>query len=234
MELEIEHFTPECTHLIHYEKIQQGLHNEPDKLRNELQNAINRAEQLPNVNTIVLGYGLCGCGTVDLKTSRCQLVIPRAHDCITLLLGSKERYADYTAKHPGTYWYSPGWNHHHDPPGPTRHANLYNEYLQKYGEDNAKYLMESEQHWFSTYNRATYVHLTVGATEQDRKFTKDCADWLKWDYDEQPGDPTLVCDMLHGHWDHDRFLVLEPGQSIQASADDMIIKSSPQTQKSKP
>jgi len=36
-------------------------------------------------------------------------VVPRAHDCITLLLGSKERYAKLFGERPGTYWYSAGW-----------------------------------------------------------------------------------------------------------------------------
>ena len=45
-----------------------------------------------------------------VHAQRCRIAITRAHDCITLLLGSKERYAEYVAQHPGTYWYSAGWN----------------------------------------------------------------------------------------------------------------------------
>ncbi len=37
------------------------------------------------------------------------LVIPRAHDCITLFLGSKERYLDYFQSHPGVYFKTSGW-----------------------------------------------------------------------------------------------------------------------------
>lgn len=35
-----------------------------------------------------------------------RLVIPRAHDCITLYLGSRQRYLEQFNARPGTYWYS--------------------------------------------------------------------------------------------------------------------------------
>lgn len=156
---------------------------------------------------------------------RCKLVVPRAHDCITLLLGSKERYAAYVAEHPGTYWYSPGWNKHHVPPGPKRYETLHSAYVEKYGEDNADYLMNCEQNWFKTYNRATYVHLSIGATDADKAYTRFCADWLDWAYDEQAGDPALLRALILGEWDSERFLVLEPGQTLRMTSDERIIES---------
>jgi hypothetical protein len=33
-------------------------------------------------------------------------VLPRAHDCVTVLLGSRERYTREHAAAPATYWYS--------------------------------------------------------------------------------------------------------------------------------
>ncbi len=225
MELEIEHFVNGSSNIVHIEKMEQGLHNEPDRLKRELQAAIDRIEAEDKADVIVLGYGLCSRGTEGLLPKRCRLVIPRAHDCITLLLGSKERYAQYVAEHPGTYWYSPGWNKHHIPPGKERYEKLRNEYVQKYGEDNADYLMECEQTWFKTYDRATYVHLTVGATEQDKSFTRECADWLDWSYDEQSGDPALVRALVEGDWDTERFLIVEPGQTNRMTGDDQIIKA---------
>lgn len=225
LELEIEHFVRESPHVIHVEKLEQGLHNEPDRLRKELQKTIDQVERDSTADTIVLGYGLCGCGTEGVHTTRCRLVIPRAHDCITLLLGGRKRYADYVAKHPGTYWYSPGWNHHHTPPGPQRYESLLRQYSDRYGRENAEYLMQAEQQWFHTYTRATYVHLTVGATDKDRGFTQQCARWLGWSYDELPGDPGLIRALLSGDWDDERFLVLEPGQTIRMTLDERIIES---------
>ncbi len=210
--------------VVHIELLEQGLHNDPPKLRRELQTAVDRVEQNGvAADAIVLGYGLCSRGIEGVSTRRCKLVVPRAHDCITLLLGSKEAYADYVKHHPGTYWYSPGWNRCHIPPGPQRYEKLYQQYLEKFGEDDAKYLMETEQAWFNQYDRATYVDLGVGVTEQDIKYTQDCAEWLKWTFDRQHGSAGLVQALLSGEWDDDRFLILNPGQEVKMTADEQII-----------
>ncbi|QDU71438.1 hypothetical protein Pan265_12880 [Mucisphaera calidilacus] len=224
LELEVEAMLRDRADVVGVTRLPQGLHNEPDRLREELQLRIDEAETCAGCGVIVLVYGLCSRGTEGLRTRRCRLVIPRAHDCITLLLGSKERYAAYVSEHPGTYWYSPGWNAHHVPPGPKRYELLRREYVEKYGEDNADFLMEMEQGWFKEYNRATYVHLSIGATDEDRAETRRCADWLEWTYDEVAGDPGLMEALLSGAWDEERFLVLEPGEAFVMTADERVIE----------
>jgi hypothetical protein len=225
LEDEIRHFAAANVNVVEIVTLEQGLHNEPDRLRRELQAAVDGAEANPEVEAIVLGYGLCSRGTEGVSTRRAKLVIPRAHDCITVLLGSKERYRDYVAQHPGTYWYSPGWNKAHTPPGPERYEKLREQYVEQYGEDNAEFLMETEQHWFKTYDRATYVDLGVAVTEDDVEYTKGCARWLGWSFDHQSGDPGLMQDLLAGRWDEDRFLVLEPGQTLRLTADDRVVEA---------
>lgn len=226
LEMEISHFARQCPRVRHVEVLPQGLHTEPARLRDQLQQAIYRVENtVLEAEVIVLGYGLCSRGTEGVSSHRCHLVVPRAHDCITLLLGANQHYADYVRRHPGTYWYSPGWNKHHLPPGRERYDKLYREYCEKYGADNAEFLMETEQHWFRNYNRATYVDLTVGATDADLAYTRRCADWLKWEFDHVQGDPSLVKALVGGPWDDQRFLVLEPGQRSTLDLDaDRIIR----------
>jgi len=225
VELEVRHFLDQRDEPVHLEVLEQGLHNDPDELRRRLQAIVDRIERTTAVERIVLGYGLCSRGIEGVTPSRCRLAVARAHDCITLLLGSKERYAAYVAEHPGTYWYSPGWNKHHLPPGPERHRRYYEQYVEKYGEDNAEFLMEQEQHWFSTYDRATFVDLTVGATDEHLAYTRACAEWLGWKYDRQVGDPRLMRDLLAGRWDEERFCVAGPGQSFRMTADERVIEA---------
>ncbi|MCC7146240.1 MAG: DUF1638 domain-containing protein [Phycisphaeraceae bacterium] len=233
LEDEIRHFAQACPNVVHVEVLAQGLHNEPPKLRQELQAAVDRVEAAPAtapaaaVQAIVLGYGLCSRGIEGVRTRRCPLVVARAHDCITLLLGSHQRYAAYLAAHPGTYWYSPGWNKHHVPPGKERYDKLYNQYLEKYGPDNAQYLMEVEQQWLRDYNRATWVDLGVSVRHEDLTYTRQCAAWLGWSFDRQDGDPSLLQDMLQGRWDALRFLILQPGQTCEISPDDGVIRAVP-------
>lgn len=227
LEIEIEHFARGLPHIVGLAKLPQGLHNDPPKLRRDLQALIEEVESEYEPEAFVLGYGLCSRGTEGVSARNARIVIARAHDCITLLLGSKERYAAYVSKSPGTYWYSPGWNRHHLPPGEQRYLTLLRQYQDQYGEDNAQYLMEMEQHWFHTYDRATYVDLGVGDIESDVQHTRECAVWLKWDFDHQKGDPDLVKDLLEGNWDSERFLILEPGETLRLTADDRIMEAAP-------
>ncbi len=230
LEREIEHFVAQSDHVVRVEKLRQGLHNEPAKLRQEVQQWIDRIEadsasgERP-VEAIVLGYGLCSRGTEGVRAARSCLVLPRAHDCITLLLGSKEAYARYAAEHPGTYWYSPGWIEHHLPPGPDRAEAMFREYCDKYGEDNARFLMETEAQWHANYQRATYVDVEgIGSTEKDLAYTRNCAEWLGWEFDRQHGDAGLIRALVMGPWDEERFLVIPAGQTIRMTGDQQVIE----------
>lgn len=227
LEDEVRHFAADYDNIAELVFMPQGLHNEPVRLQSELQAAITRAEANPRIDAIALVYGLCSRGVEDLKHSRCPLVIARAHDCVTLFLGDKERYARYLSDHPGTYWYSPGWIKVHAPPGPDRTAKLRKEYVEKFGEDDAEYLMEMEQHWIANYERASYVSLGIGETRKDIEYTQRCATCLGWNYDHVPGDPALLKALLAGEWDSRRFLVVPPHHVIRLTADDEIIRAVP-------
>lgn len=201
----------------------QGLHSTPDVLRVELQKAIDAAPE--GSDAILVGYGLCSRGSEGVVARKIPLVVARAHDCITHLLGSKERYRTYFDSHPGTYWYSPGWIDSSTQPGKERYEATRRQYVEQYGEDNADYLMEMEQNWFKEYTNAAYVDLGFGNNDVYREYTKECADWLGWVYDELKGDPALVRDMLDGRWDQERFVIVAPGQTLAASHDEGVLKA---------
>ena len=209
---------------IEFSILEQGLHDTPDELRRRCQEAITAADT-QNFDAIIIGYGLCSRGIVDLKADKTRLVVPRGHDCITLLLGSKDHYRQYFDTHPGVYWYSAGWIKHNDQPSQERYDRVLAEYTQKYGSDNAKYLMELEQSWTSNYKLATYVDWDWPDSQQHKDFTRRCAQEMGWDYDELTGNRDLLQRLLDGNWHHDEVLVLEPGQSIAESFDESIIRS---------
>ena len=203
--------------------LEYGLHGEPARLRLELQKAIDATPAA--YDAILLGYGLCSKGVEGIVARKTRLAIIRGHDCITCLLGSKSRYHELFAANPGTYWYSPGWIENHVPPGRERYEQTYREYLGKYGEDNAKYLMEMEQDWFRKYSLAAYVDLGVGDGESCADYTRKCADWLGWKFKRIKGNPALLQRFLAGDWNDEEILVVEPGGRIEASNDESIIRS---------
>jgi hypothetical protein len=215
----------------------QGLHNTPDILRSRVQAEIDRLDggavcanaptdtPTAHYDAILLGYALCSNGVVGLTARHSPLVIARGHDCVTLLLGSKEAYQHYFDSHRGVYWYSAGWIERTQQPGRERVERTRQYYLEQYGEENAEYLMEMEQGWFKEYNWATYINWDLPTAAHDRHYTRECAEFLGWHYDEVPGDPRLMCDLLTGPWDPARFLVVPPGECIEPSHDPGILKS---------
>ncbi len=195
--------------------MEQGLHDYPDKLREEVQRALGRTEDIQGrrYDASLLGYGLCSNGIVGLS-AEIPIVVPRGHDCITLLLGSKERYKEYFDSHRGVYWYSPGWIESGKQPSEKRYRETLAEYREKYGDDNAAYLMECEQTWMKEYAWATYVDWGFINSEGYKEYTKECAEYLKWNYDEVEGGPGLMQRFVDGQWDERGFLVVWPGERI--------------------
>src|SRR3989304_10110883 len=87
---------------IDVEFLPTGLHDMGQaKMFARLKEAIDAVDE-SQYEAIVLGYALCNNGILGLMAKKIPLVVARAHDCITLFLGSKERYMDYFRKNPGT------------------------------------------------------------------------------------------------------------------------------------
>jgi len=209
-------------HCFQFRFLEQGLHNAPDVLRREVQAAVDAVDGA-GCDAVLVGYGLCSNGLVGIEARDVPLVVMRGHDCITLLLGSKERYREYFDGHGGTYWYSPGWIQTNTQPSKERYEQALQEYVATYGEENARYLMETAHDWVNQYSNAAYVDLGFGESEAYKAYTKECADWLGWSCDLLEGDPRLIQDFLEGAWDTERFLVVEPGHRIVAPHDETIV-----------
>jgi hypothetical protein len=195
--------------------MKQGLHVVPENLRVELQKAldITSDNQGRPYDASLLGYGLCSNGIVGLS-AKIPIVVPRGHDCITLLLGSKDKYREYFESHRGVYWFSPGWIETDNQPGKERFERTLREYIEKFGEDNARYLVATEQSWLNEYNWATYIDWGFANGGQEKQFTKKAAEFLNWKYDEVKGDCGLMQRLVDGIWDEKEFLIVKPGWKI--------------------
>ena len=206
--------------------LRKGFHENPAQLRAEVQKAIDAAPA--DTELILLGYGLCGKGLEGVTARDIPLVISRVHDCISILLGSAQAYAEHFNSHPGTYYYSPGWVEWGkdvvDRP-PSQGFGLgksYEEYVAQYGEDNARYLMELEASWAQNYSRAAYIDAGVLGGDWEAK-AQEIAAANKLTFERVPGSLRLLRLLLAGPWDADEFLTVPPGQTLQASNDATIL-----------
>lgn len=213
---EVYYCASQSTNAVDVFVMPQGLHDEPDKLRSLIQSEANRIVDTQGrpYDAILLGYGLCSNGIADIKALEIPIVMARGHDCITLLLGSKERYQSYFDSHKGIYWYSVGWMENALPPGKERYEKTLQSYKEKYGDDNAEYLMQMEQNWLNEYSWATFIDWGLPSSEKYRQHTKECADYLKWNYEVLKGDKLLLQKLVDGQWDDRLFLVVKPGEKI--------------------
>ncbi|MBP7401914.1 MAG: DUF1638 domain-containing protein [Clostridia bacterium] len=235
---ELSMLAAQCGNFIDITWMRQGYHRTPELLRETVQQQIDRIDagddpctccnEIGDFDAVLLGYGLCSNGIVGLHSERYPLVVPRGHDCITFFLGSKERYRTlFDMRSGGTYWYTAGWCENVMMPGRRRTELEYKRYLDKYGEENAEYLMETEQKWYRDYKAAVYVGNSGDGFPDYAGETRDAAEFLGWDFDQEPSDMGLMRDMLDGKWDDERFLVVPPGRRIASSYDERIIMVEP-------
>lgn len=223
-------------HTIDMELVRYGQHQQPPNLRTLLQGMID-ASSAQKYDAILLGYGLCGKSTDGLTARGIPLVIPRAHDCITLFLGGRQRYNQQFTETPGTYWYVQDYLERDDGSGTglsigantaTDAETLRKSYVEKYGQDNADYLMELMGAWQTHYQRAAYIDLGLADSSKIEAQAKADASRRGWTYERLPGSLDLISRLLNGEWNED-FLVLAPGQSIAMTYDESILGPSTQT-----
>lgn len=216
----------------------QGLHDNSDLCRARLQELIDAVDP-ERFDAVLLGYGLCNNSLVGVHGGRVPTVVPRAHDCITLLLGSKERYARLFEEKPGTYWFSSGWIESHrggrerfEPRpnsglGPLYKQADYAELVAKYGADNAQYLAQFMSGWESHYSQGVLIEFDftrhLGLEAEVRKI----CDEKGWRFATVAGDLALLQAGLDGDWDADRFLTVEAGRAVRASFNESILSTEP-------
>lgn len=219
------------TNQVDIEFLPKGLHDiGSTPMRERLEATLAEVDE-SKYDMILFGYGLCNNGLVGLKANSIPLVVPRAHDCITLFLGSKERYLEYFHAHPGVYFKTTGWIERGESEelrqlSIQRKTGLdlsYEELVAKYGEDNAKYLYEELGERTRHYQQLTFIEMGVEPDDRFERHTRELAAANGWSFEKVAGDLSLIERLVEGPWNDEDFLVVAPGKSIVASYDDGVI-----------
>jgi len=236
LSLPVEHLTASSPHELVMTELSASLHVEPVPLRDRIQEEVDRIEaDDPAAEAIILGYGLCGGATAGLVARTKPLVMPRAHDCATIFLGSRERYLREHETTPGTYWFTEdnvkrgnalqGWLLGDSSRSDGVNAT-YEEYVEKYGKENADYLMEALGEWQAHYQRGAFLETGLATDDSARDEARAESEMRGWRFESILSDLTLIERLMSGEWDDD-FILVQPGQTLVMSYDDDIVKAVP-------
>ncbi len=234
--LPVEHLAARSPNEIVVSDLSASLHVEPVPLRDRIQERVDQIEaEDPDADAILLGYGLCGGATAGLMARTRPLVLPRAHDCATIFLGSRERYQHEQTTTPGTYWFTEdnvkrgdalkGWLLGDSGRSDGVEAT-YRGYVEKYGQENADYLMEALGEWTSHYERGAFLESGLATDDEARNTARQESELRGWRFESVMSDLTLIEGLLNGDWG-DEFLVVQPGERLVMSYDDDVVKAVP-------
>ncbi|HPQ47569.1 MAG TPA: DUF1638 domain-containing protein [Clostridia bacterium] len=193
-------------------------HEKPDELRAKIQALIDEST---GFDAILLGYGLCGNSIAGIKVREIPVIVPRAHDCCTLFLGSRKRFNDIFEGRESMGWGSTGYCRrdgdylrNSDTGSVLGYDRTYEEYVEEYGKENADFIWEtihpkrqSDEVMFidipETHDADVFEGFMQEATGNGQKVIVE------------KGSIDLLRRFVSGDWNDD-FLVVKPGCEITA------------------
>lgn len=223
---EICHLAAHSPNQVDIEFLPKGLHDlKSAAMRERLQQQID-AVSAADYEALAMAYALCGNGLAGLQARGIPVVVPRAHDCIALFMGGRQRYQQYFDSHPGVYFKTSGW---------IERGNTVNQLtgygldlaalVARYGEENAEYLYEQLNQYQKTYSKFTYIAMGIEPDAHFENQTRADADERGWDFESIPGDLSLLRRLVDADWSEADFLVVPPGHRIAPTYDDRIIEA---------
>jgi hypothetical protein len=106
----------------------------------------------------------------NIRCSKATLVLPKVHDCIPLLLGIQQDVAAEHSLNGQTYWQTPGWvSYAHSELLRNKEAK-FQEYVEKFGEDNAHYLMQEQLGWLQQYQTVKLIKWPQMKTMEEKAY----------------------------------------------------------------
>lgn len=232
---EVCRYVADSPHVIDLEFTPKGAHDDSDRLRALIQSRIDEAEASPRqYDAVLLGYGLCGNSTLNLTAKKTRLVLPRAHDCCTLFLGSREAFKRYFADAPSTPFSADGYIERDG--AYTRESSLSSasglyatleEYIAQYGEENGRYIFETLYGSVKSAEGSRVVFIELPETRH-LGYLEQCRALAQQEGKQMlvvQGSGRLLRKLIFGEWDEE-FLIVEPAQRVAGVYDwDEIVRA---------
>ncbi len=219
------HCLVDTPHVVDPEFIQLGMHEQPERLRQVIQARIDAADAEAAYDAIILLFGLCGNATVGVHSARSLIVVPRAHDCATLLLGSREAFRTHFSANPSQCFGSCGYRERgytyatkRPESGLLEQSEEYRGYVCNYGEENARFIWDT-MHPPEQNTRSFFIETPQTAALGHAARSRAEAAQSGQEFVLLPGDIRLIRHAICGEWAEDDFLILQPGETLQGAYD---------------
>ncbi|SPF31477.1 conserved hypothetical protein [Syntrophobacter sp. SbD1] len=185
--------------------IESGLHLVTESLRRRLQEELDR---MNGASRVLMAFGLCGNAVAGLKSGSHQLVIPRADDCITLLLGSRED-RELCSRQGGIYFLTKGWLE--------GEVNIWEEYrtvLAKFGPKKTDMIYKK---MLAHYKFLGLIDTGAYDLPGLVPHVSEISAALNLELIILKGTDRYLKRLLSGPWDEDHFIIIPPSTTIDLS-----------------
>lgn len=221
-------------HTVDIEFTPKNAHDNSNNLRELIQKKIAEADS-GNYDAILLCIGLCGNSTAGIRAFKTKVVIPRAHDCCSIFLGSRHKFKELFENRPSTPFTSAGYMERgsslmHEASDFAQQSGLkqsYDEYVDIYGEENARYLWENLHQNVEDNNREI-VFIDIPELS-DLGFKEKAQKWASENDKEliyYIGSIDIIKKLVNGDWNDEEFQIINAGHKIDPVYDwDRIIQA---------
>ncbi len=193
IEEELKHYLPEGVFQVWLER---GLHDRPEKLRATIQQSL---DDLPEeIDTVLLGYGLCGNALDGISSGTKRLVLPLFDDCINMMLTRK--------RSPTSMYYTPAWFVSDRFVG-----NEFTAYREKFGLETTREIYEM---MFANYTDFCLLETGLYNVEDAIPIIETAAKNVGLPWRKEPADTRILRQLATGEWNEKDFWIVEPGQTI--------------------
>ena len=211
-------------HIIDLEFVPMLAHTKPATLNRMIADKISESfsESGRKYEALILGYGLCGNSVIGLSCP-VPMIIPRAHDCCTIQLGSKERFAAVFGDMLSARWSSTGYherchalgsaNDDEEQLASYKTSTQYMKYVEQYGEEDADYIWETMHPAMET-DKGVYIKIDGFEYSNALEEYKSRLDKMDKQLIVADGDVSMLKALIDGEWDDGRFLIVPPGKKI--------------------
>ena len=200
-ELEMAAAATGCPHSFVW--VESGLHTVTDKLRQRLQEELDR---MNGVRRVIVAFGLCGSAVVGLKSGDHELIIPRVDDCITLLLGSKSD-RESCIRQGGVYFLTKGWLE-----GELNIWKQYQETVARFGPERTERVYKK---MLAHYKFLGLIDTGAYDLAEVLPQAREISTTLKLELVTLKGTDRYLKRLLLGPWNRDKFLKIPPSTTIE-------------------